>query len=161
MKQLLFLTLFLSSFTSSSQDIPDNYKPNKVKPSFTVGAITNIGNFNDVYRPVNLGVMLMYTGYYKFGVFGNFSYGDLTRFNFGLAVRALPILRIYAGFGGVSFDGLHTPIREYNTNVSIGTIIGFPIGPGIQLGVDLGNPSSSKEISINDAMLTLGINFTF
>lgn len=168
-KIALLILLTLSTVASISQTLPNHYRPFSVKPSFMIGAVGNLHtgewNWSDVenggWYLTNIGVSIMYTGHYRFGVYGDFRYGNLTRWNLGMAVKALPFMKFYVGYGGVSYNGFNSPLHDYKSSITFGTIIGFPVGPGIQLGVDFGNPYSSTEISLSDAMPTIGINFSF
>ena len=144
----------LLAFYSNAQD-PYFREANKKFPTTTFGVVSNIYQ-NTTLNIYNVGVSLTAIGRGGFGVYLDGKWGSITRYNIGLAVRLMDLIKIYGAIGGAKYKSAEC---KWYANYAGGVLIVLPIRLGFQAGIDYGNgyihTPYTQDISIN-----VGINYT-
>lgn len=155
MFRYLYIFVLLFIFINVSGQDPYFRNTTSKYPTTTIGIVSNIYQTNtlEVY---NIGVSLTAIGKSGFGFYMEGKWGSITRYNIGLAIRLMDLLKLYAAIGGARYN---EPYCKWYANYAGGVVIVLPIRLGFQVGVDYGNgyiyTPYTQDISIN-----VGINYT-
>lgn len=153
-KILVILTVFIGTCVYS-QDPYFVTVENKF-PTTTLGMITDLSFDKDV-EVQSIGVSLMSIGFKGVGIYLDAKWGEIDRYNGGIAVRLGNMLKLYTAAGFI-YTGCDTDC--YNLNLGGGVYAVLPIRLGVQCGVDYCGDFKNSTLP-GELVLNVGLNYTF